>query len=201
MRITHYENEKFAEELVNPEAFILLFQDANSETQYIFWGLDEDLKKLLIQGSIFWPLMPYKVDTREAISAGLSGFEKTEGFEYLSEKIKEMELFQKAFPDDKSATSIGLGTHIFDIEEPELSISVEGIDTYLAFAIKDGKELIGRNGLGSQKALMVYDAVESFFGHEARSLLEDIILGFDKELWYKFARGFNKGNDDIEIIE
>ena len=190
MKILSFIEDEYVEAVKNPDAFIFLFQNKEGEIFHIFYGPEKELKNLLIEGSVSWPMfIPFEKETQDIIRLVLKKQSAN------SQHKKESDGFVAAI-DERGTLTIGGGDYTFvldDIPGYKLPLCVKDINTFLIFVSHDGENLIKQGGFGSQKHLMIFYALEEFFGLETRKSVEDVVLGFVKDLRYEFTSAIQRG--------
>jgi hypothetical protein len=176
---------------------IFLWTDERGVEQYLVLGEEGRIKELFIFGALCWPINPWSRPVASAIEMILGSHpllsleerarrveESLMGAALLSGTFGPSELLPR-LPGDESYQVVTDNTGLFDRER-----NLVGLTN--SVAMLDGAEgkMVGTNGAGSQKELLMYYGVEVLWGADVREELFEAIRGGPYgEIWLKMAKG------------
>lgn len=182
------------EAIQDVSALVILAANEQGEIFHIIEGDNEQVRSLFIHGLLNWPMyIPYPKGTAKIIEMVLGRTPLTENYSRMSSNIVSSVMLNEFAGQGHQPIALGEGLEDVSVCERgndwKGDMVLRGISTSLIFVRQADKKLIGQNGAGSQKLLLVFNGVEVLWGKEMRGRIEDYILGPSKDMWYRMAKG------------
>ena len=179
------------EELKDVTAILLLVMQDNGKPVCFIEGDDTEIRELFAHCATRWPMvLPYEEDTRVLFEELLmtAPFSHDDPAQRISDEFRCAGLLG---PDaGEEAIRVGDGPGACVVRGSSLVAGpflVHGITHSLFFVRQGDCMLIGQSGAGSQKNLLVFYAIERLYGAEKRELVEDLLLGLQRNQWHRMA--------------
>ena len=132
------------------------------------------------------------------------------GLRFVSGTIANFLVYKDWKIDNECRIQIGKGEETFRLEGYRIDgkpwqgddsvLTLEGCATSLLFVASGEGPGIAQHGAGSQKQLLAFAAVAELFGEETRELVEDVLLGFSKDLWHRMAERMRDAPSGVTIF-
>ena len=213
MKLERFKDDELVETMEAWDALVFLAMDSQGRPYHLFdigTSSSEIFRDLVIHGVVHWPMFwPYDKDTQQCIQGVLRDvpFVDLSHEAFVSEELRKAAWFSDIL-ERGDEISLGTGPEMYRFEGLSFSRNqpfvLSGVETSLVFVRENGKNLIARSGMGTDKKLLTFYAVEVLFGKDVRDLLEDVILGLSRELWHTMAnqmRGIEPGEVTVFDIE